>query len=92
MQDLTDWQLSGSHVAKIAESDMVAEKDSLPADVAGYILKCKSVFRCRLCPRIVCLTEETLRAHLKSKVRHFVRMSLFSIMITLSIVLDGYCA
>lgn len=71
IQNLTDRQLSGSHSAKISEeSDIIAEKDSLPADVAGHILKCKSVFRCRLCPRIVCLTEESLRAHLKSKVRH----------------------
>ncbi|KAA8547761.1 hypothetical protein F0562_004190 [Nyssa sinensis] len=37
--------------------------------VKNWILKCKSVFKCRLCPRIVCLTEETLKAHLKSK-RH----------------------
>lgn len=49
-------------------SNTVAEKDSSPCDV-GYILKCKSVFKCRLCPRIVCLTEETLMTHLKSK-RH----------------------
>ncbi|KAG5535351.1 hypothetical protein RHGRI_023199 [Rhododendron griersonianum] len=49
-------------------SNTVAEKDSSPSDV-GYILKCKSVFKCRLCPRIVCLTEETLMTHLKSK-RH----------------------
>ncbi|KAI3726439.1 hypothetical protein L1987_66236 [Smallanthus sonchifolius] len=33
------------------------------------VLKSKSVFKCKLCPRIVCLTEETLKAHLKSK-RH----------------------
>ncbi|XP_059670715.1 uncharacterized protein LOC132316223 isoform X2 [Cornus florida] len=51
------------------QSDIVAEKDSVPSDDAGCILKCKSVFRCKLCPRIVCLTEESLKAHLKSK-RH----------------------
>uniref|UniRef100_A0A5B7APZ3 C2H2-type domain-containing protein n=1 Tax=Davidia involucrata TaxID=16924 RepID=A0A5B7APZ3_DAVIN len=51
------------------QSNTVANKDSVPSDVAGCILKCKSVFKCRLCPRIVCLTEETLKAHLKSK-RH----------------------
>lgn len=71
MKNLTDRQLSDTHGAKVSESDIVGEKESLPADVAAYILKCKSVFRCRLCPRIVCLTEETLRAHLKSKVRLF---------------------
>lgn len=48
-------------------SNTMAEKDSSPSDV-GYVLKCKSVFKCRLCPRIVCLTEETLMTHLKSKV------------------------
>lgn len=45
-----------------------ADKDEIPSDVPGCVLKTKSVFKCKLCPRIVCLTEETLRAHLKSKV------------------------
>lgn len=49
-------------------SNTVAEKDSVLSEV-DCILKCKSVFRCRLCPRIVCLSEETLKTHLKSK-RH----------------------
>ncbi|XP_062107454.1 uncharacterized protein LOC133818549 isoform X2 [Humulus lupulus] len=35
----------------------------------GCVLKCKSVFKCKICPKIVCLNEETLKAHLKSK-RH----------------------
>ncbi|XP_072962841.1 uncharacterized protein [Typha angustifolia] len=43
--------------------------DPTEPDMASYILKCKSVFKCRLCPRIVCLSEETIRVHLKSK-RH----------------------
>ncbi|XP_043693905.1 uncharacterized protein LOC122644590 [Telopea speciosissima] len=51
------------------QSNGMAEKDSTEADFNYYILKCKSVFKCRLCPRIVCLTEDTLRAHFKSK-RH----------------------
>ncbi|KAK2986760.1 hypothetical protein RJ640_010985 [Escallonia rubra] len=46
-----------------------AEKDMVPSDVKGCVLKCKSVFKCRLCPRLVCLTEETMKAHLESK-RH----------------------
>ncbi|KAF7129222.1 hypothetical protein RHSIM_Rhsim10G0076900 [Rhododendron simsii] len=46
----------------------VAEENRIPSDV-GCILKCKSGFKCRLCPRIVCMTEETLKAHLKTK-RH----------------------
>ncbi|XP_068643682.1 uncharacterized protein [Aristolochia californica] len=33
------------------------------------VLRCKSVFKCRLCPRIICLNENTLKAHLQSK-RH----------------------
>ncbi|KAI5684329.1 hypothetical protein M9H77_05557 [Catharanthus roseus] len=42
---------------------------SIDGDPTHCALKCKSVYKCRLCPRIVCLSEETLRAHLKSK-RH----------------------
>ncbi|KAE8718727.1 putative Retrotransposon protein [Hibiscus syriacus] len=38
-------------------------------DFPCCILKCKSVFKCKLCPRIVCLNEETTRVHLNSK-RH----------------------
>lgn len=45
------------------------EKELPSADFPACILKSKSVFKCRICPRIVCLNEETLRAHLKSKVR-----------------------
>ncbi|XP_062150681.1 uncharacterized protein LOC133859325 [Alnus glutinosa] len=68
---LTDSQLSGQRGSKTLEtqSDIAAEKESLPADIPACILKCKSVFKCRICPRIICLNEETLRAHLKSK-RH----------------------
>ncbi|XP_038981597.1 NAD-dependent protein deacetylase HST1 [Phoenix dactylifera] len=43
--------------------------DPIQADLRSCILKCKSVFKCRLCPRIVCLNEETVKQHLKSK-RH----------------------
>ncbi|KZV29995.1 cyclin-dependent kinase 11A-like [Dorcoceras hygrometricum] len=45
------------------------EKNDTEVDMADCVLKCKSVFKCRLCPRIVCLSEETLKAHLSSK-RH----------------------
>ncbi|KAK1321222.1 hypothetical protein QJS10_CPA03g00465 [Acorus calamus] len=34
-----------------------------------FILKCKSVFKCRLCPSVVLLNEGTLKDHLTSK-RH----------------------
>lgn len=48
-----------------------AEKDEIPSDsdLPSCVLKAKSVFKCKICPRIICLTEETLRTHLKSK-RH----------------------
>ncbi|WOK92515.1 hypothetical protein Cni_G01206 [Canna indica] len=43
--------------------------DTIQSDFVNYILKHKSVFKCRLCPRIVCLSEDTVKTHLKSK-RH----------------------
>ncbi|EPS63529.1 hypothetical protein M569_11256, partial [Genlisea aurea] len=36
-------------------------------DVKDCILKIKSVFKCRLCPKVLCLSEQTLKAHLNSK-------------------------
>ncbi|KAK4347930.1 hypothetical protein RND71_034269 [Anisodus tanguticus] len=58
----------------IAESDhtqnnSMPEGDEIPSVASEYVLKCKSVYKCRLCPRVVCLTVQTLIAHLKSK-RH----------------------
>ncbi|XP_027073266.1 uncharacterized protein [Coffea arabica] len=47
----------------------VPEVSDIPSDFADRVVKCKSVFKCKLCPRIVCLTEDSLKAHLKSK-RH----------------------
>ncbi|XP_076960692.1 uncharacterized protein LOC143637130 [Bidens hawaiensis] len=52
-------------VAQSAEAD----NDAMTNGGLDCVLKSKSVFKCKLCPRIVCLTEETLKAHLKSK-RH----------------------
>ncbi|KAG8478048.1 hypothetical protein CXB51_027819 [Gossypium anomalum] len=49
--------------------DVPCNKEPLPDDFPACILKCKSVFKCKLCPRIVCLNEETARAHFNSK-RH----------------------
>lgn len=51
------------------------EKNHAEFDMADCVVKCKSVFKCRLCPRIVCLSEETLKAHLNSK-RHARSMKL----------------
>lgn len=50
------------------KSNVLAEKKSLPTDTPSCVLKCKSVFKCKICPRIICLSEETLRDHLQSKV------------------------
>ncbi|KAG8662507.1 uncharacterized protein LOC110609858 isoform X2 [Manihot esculenta] len=63
-------QISGKHGAAIfnEEFDGVAQKES-PAGLPDFVLKFKSVYKCRICPRIVCLTEETMRTHLNSK-RH----------------------
>lgn len=76
------------------QHNVVPEVGDLPSDVADCVVKCKSVFKCKLCPRIVCLTEDSLKAHLKSKVSkksdwgllhecfslHFVQDSLNSIL------------
>lgn len=58
----------GSRVLE-KELNAVADDESAPADMPDCVLKCKSVFRCRICPRIICLNEETMRTHLNSK-RH----------------------
>ncbi|CAK8542669.1 unnamed protein product [Lathyrus sativus] len=52
------------------KSNIMPEKKPLPADIqSDFVVQIKSVFKCRLCPRIICLTEDTLRNHLQSK-RH----------------------
>ncbi|PIA33479.1 hypothetical protein AQUCO_04100128v1 [Aquilegia coerulea] len=55
--------------AEVAQTNTRTKKDSIETDYSDRILKCKSVYKCRLCPRLVCLTEESLRTHLNSK-RH----------------------
>ncbi|KAF6995191.1 hypothetical protein CFC21_011737 [Triticum aestivum] len=47
----------------------VNKDDTVGVDFNNYILKCKSVYKCKLCPRIMCLSEEMVRVHLESK-RH----------------------
>ncbi|KAG8384124.1 hypothetical protein BUALT_Bualt04G0085700 [Buddleja alternifolia] len=42
-------------------------KEVIQSGLSDCVVKCKSVFKCRLCPRIVCLSEDTLKAHLASK-------------------------
>ncbi|CAN6445854.1 unnamed protein product [Victoria cruziana] len=38
-------------------------------ELLDCVIRLKSVFKCKMCPRIVCLSEETMKTHLKSK-RH----------------------
>ncbi|KAG6511409.1 hypothetical protein ZIOFF_029477 [Zingiber officinale] len=40
--------------------------DPIQADLI-FILKHKSVFKCRLCPKVICLSDETVKRHLSSK-------------------------
>ncbi|CAN1160866.1 hypothetical protein LINPERHAP2_LOCUS23597 [Linum perenne] len=50
-------------------SKLINQKESGPDDMPDCVLQFKSVYRCRICPRIICLTEQTMSVHLKSK-RH----------------------
>ncbi|KAL2499459.1 Cyclin-dependent kinase 11A-like [Abeliophyllum distichum] len=69
MQIITKSPPNGKGNAEPVNTEHGLEKDEIPLDAADCVLKLKSVFKCRLCPRIVCLSEETLKAHLISK-RH----------------------
>lgn len=69
MQIITESHPSGKGNAEPVNTEHGQKKDEIPLDAADCVLKLKSVFKCRLCPRIVCLSEETLKAHLTSK-RH----------------------
>lgn len=65
-------QFSAKRVSEILEkqSNISEDTESLAGEFPDCILKCKSVFKCRICPRIVCLNEESMRTHLQSKVKH----------------------
>lgn len=69
-QILSESPLPGKLQRTIKDRDSKTEdkNDVIPADALAYILKCKSIFKCRICPRVVCLNEDSLKAHLKSKV------------------------
>ncbi|GMI77076.1 hypothetical protein HRI_001376900 [Hibiscus trionum] len=64
-------KLPTKHGAQLRERNVctLTKEEPLPDDFPSCVLKCKSVFKCKLCPRIVCLNEETARAHINSK-RH----------------------
>ncbi|KAL4354384.1 hypothetical protein GQ457_06G026790 [Hibiscus cannabinus] len=64
-------KLPTKHDAQLREKNVhtATKEEPLPDDFPSCVLKCKSVFKCKLCPRIVCLNEESVRAHINSK-RH----------------------
>ncbi|KAG0459679.1 hypothetical protein HPP92_022807 [Vanilla planifolia] len=45
----------------------VGPNDPIHEDISNFIIKFKSVFKCRLCPRILCLNETSVTTHLTSK-------------------------
>nr|GMC63986.1 ribosome biogenesis protein ERB1 [Ipomoea batatas] len=59
----------GTEIDQKRISQTMPEERDILCGNSDYILKCKSVFKCRICPRVVCLSDETLRTHLNSK-RH----------------------
>uniref|UniRef100_J3N640 Uncharacterized protein n=1 Tax=Oryza brachyantha TaxID=4533 RepID=J3N640_ORYBR len=61
------WSASSGNVD--STKDAANMDGALEVDLNKYILKCQSVYKCKLCPRIICLNEEMVRVHLKSK-RH----------------------
>lgn len=53
---------------KINASDISVDcNDPIQADLS-FILKYKSIYKCRLCPNVICLSEQTVKRHLSSKV------------------------
>ncbi|KAL6520140.1 hypothetical protein OROHE_017283 [Orobanche hederae] len=69
MQNIIGSFSSGEGNTVLTTIQQTSEEDKIEFDVSNCVLKCKSVFKCKLCPRIVCLSEETIKAHLISK-RH----------------------
>ncbi|VFQ76082.1 unnamed protein product [Cuscuta campestris] len=44
-----------------------AAEGYIPYEDSTYILKCKSVFKCRICPKVLLLSEKFLKVHLESR-------------------------
>lgn len=65
------------HSNQWAEAVEETEKDRALQNLDGCVIKCKSVFKCKLCPRIVCLSVDTMETHLVSK-RHARSQKLFA--------------
>ncbi|KAG0459699.1 hypothetical protein HPP92_022827 [Vanilla planifolia] len=70
---VADDLLKPSEMTKIT----VGPNDPTHEDISNFIIKFKSVFKCRLCPRILCLNETSVTTHLTSK-RHARSRKLFS--------------
>ncbi|WCJ25295.1 hypothetical protein M5689_007190 [Euphorbia peplus] len=70
-QKASSLHLSGKRGAGPLREEIngAAQEDSVPDEMQDFVMKFKSAYRCRLCPRILCLTEETMKSHLSSK-RH----------------------
>jgi len=64
------------HSNQWAEAVEETEKDRALHNL-DCVIKCKSVFKCKLCPRIVCLSVDTMEVHLASK-RHARSQKLFA--------------
>ncbi|KAF3339770.1 histone-lysine N-methyltransferase SETD1B isoform X1 [Carex littledalei] len=60
----------------IVKADAAKENSTGIEELDSCILKSKSVFRCKLCPRIICLSEKIVKQHLESK-RHARSKKLF---------------
>ncbi|KAL6551828.1 hypothetical protein OROGR_007982 [Orobanche gracilis] len=69
MQNIIGSFSSGKGNTVLTTIQQSHEEDKIEFDTSNCVLKCKSVFKCKLCPKIVCLSEETINAHLISK-RH----------------------
>ncbi|ERN20332.1 uncharacterized protein LOC18448742 isoform X2 [Amborella trichopoda] len=68
---------TSNQILKDGRDTACDKKEPFEANIDDCVIKCRSVYKCRLCPRIVCLSEEVLRAHLKSK-RHDRSKKLFA--------------
>lgn len=68
--EMEDETLKNIADTKESDEENSDANDSLPNELAEFddcILRIKSVFKCRICPKVLCLNEEALMAHLNSK-------------------------
>ncbi|XP_057868219.2 stress response protein NST1 [Cryptomeria japonica] len=65
------------HSNQWAEAVDETERDRDLQDLDDCVIQCKSVFRCKLCPRIICLSVDSINMHLGSK-RHARSQKLFA--------------